>query len=207
MSGGRVPLLPDPSEAGAAASTWGVRDQPVLGPLPDPSEAGAAASTFDVQRGRASRPELMYELQLHSLQTGHKVRCMTKEDGHTPSGSKSFWVCCDSRPVGIGEDSACKVLCKCFKQKKTGLWFISPKTAEGPPVLIHLPGCTSVVKLTAAQAAAHPAMVAEQAKSEKRLSIKAVQTVLSQVGQKSASIQASQRHFAFSVAKRGFKSP
>lgn len=137
--------------------------------------------TFDVGRGYDGRPQLMDALQMHSSQTGQKIRCMTKEDGHAPSGTKSFWVCCDSRPKGLVQHPACAVLAKCYRQQHTGKWLISLKSKQGAPVFTHNPRCTSTVKLNSRQAAAHPGVVAEQAKSTTRLTLKNVQTVLSQV--------------------------
>ncbi|KAJ1467957.1 hypothetical protein T484DRAFT_1857026, partial [Baffinella frigidus] len=158
--------------------------------------------TFDVGRGYDGRPQLMDALQMHSSQTGQKIRCMTKEDGHAPSGTKSFWVCCDSRPKGLVQHPACAVLAKCYRQQHTGKWLISLKSKQGAPVFTHNPRCTSTVKLNSRQAAAHPGVVAEQAKSTTRLTLKNVQTVLSQVvGQEPGRTQAAQRDFAFRVAR------
>jgi len=147
--------------------------------------SGAAPSGFmlDLQRGWRDRPEMMTAFNLESARTHNAIRCMTKEDGHAPSGTKSFWGCCASRPRGVladGQHLPCNFLFKGCKQQSSNRWFVSPKTAQGPPIVVHSVGCPSAPNLSWRQLALHPALVAEQAKSKERLPIK-TKTLLSQV--------------------------
>jgi len=130
---------------------------------------------FDVSRGYDSTKDLIKAISLHSAESHRAVRRLDrKKDGYTHS-SKAFYLGC------AGDRSKCGFHVKGFRERRTGQWFPSPQTDQGPPIFTHDPLCTSRLHLPAAHAAAHPAIIAAQATSQRRMTIKQVKEALSEV--------------------------